>query len=72
MTGGTRFAQRGVTVKFKRNDLAVLINALEAVIEEAKYDGGLMLVEEEMRLYERLRMRLRQHDLGPTKKAKPE
>jgi len=38
-----------------RNDWAVILWALESVIEDAKYDGGLTLAVDEIRLAERVR-----------------
>ena len=40
---------------FTRNELSHLLDGLEAVIEEFKYDGGLNLAEGYVRLAERLR-----------------
>lgn len=40
---------------FTRNELSLLLDGMNAVIEEFKYDGGLNLAEEYIRLAERLR-----------------
>lgn len=54
-----------ITVSFKRNDFCYLLDALEAIIEDFKYDGGLVLAEDYIRLENRLRDRLRSHDRTP-------
>jgi hypothetical protein len=54
-----------LTLSFKRDDVCVLLDALEAVIEDFKYDGGLVLAEDYIRLQNRLRARLRSHDSTP-------
>ena len=54
-----------ITMSFKRNDLCYLIDALEAIIEDFKYDGGLVLAEDYIRMEERLTKRLRSHDRTP-------
>lgn len=45
-------------MSFTRNDVAHLLDGLEAVIDEFKYDGGLNLAEDYIRLADRLRKRL--------------
>lgn len=62
-----RNAHRPTRISFSRAELVDLVNALEAVIEEFKYDGGLVLAEREMQLYERLLLLLRKHDRVPTR-----
>lgn len=54
-----------LTMSFKRNDVCYLLDALEAIIEDLKYDGGLILAEDYIRLENRLRTRLRSHDGTP-------
>lgn len=57
-------------MSFKRNDLCLLLDGLEAVIEGFKYDGGLILAEDYIRLEERVRERLRSHDRTPYRTGK--
>lgn len=54
-----------ITVSFKRNDFCYLLDALEAIIEDYRYDGGLVLAEDFIRLEQRLKDSLRSHDRKP-------
>lgn len=54
-----------VSMSFKRNDFCLLIEALEAIIEDFKYHGGLVLAEDYIRMENRLKARLRSHDRTP-------
>lgn len=51
-------------IEFKRNDVAVLIYALEDVIEQYKANGDDPLIVDELRLRDRLEDRLRRFDRG--------
>jgi hypothetical protein len=51
-----------ITMSFKRNDFCLLLDALEAIIEDFKYHGGLELAEEYIRMDNRLLARLQSHD----------
>ncbi len=62
MTASVR--RKKVRLELDRNDLVSLIWALESCIEDYKYDGGLVLAENEMRLCEWLQERLRKFDRG--------
>lgn len=51
-------------VEFKRNELAVMIYALEAVIDDYKANGDDPLIVDEIRLRDKLEARLRRYDRG--------
>lgn len=52
-----------LSISLKRNDFCLLIDALESIIEDFKWDGGLVLADEYVRMEARLKARLRSHDL---------
>jgi hypothetical protein len=58
-----------ISMSFKRNDFCLLLDALEAIIEDFKYDGGLVLAEEYIGLEKRLRDRLDSHDRTPFRRS---
>jgi hypothetical protein len=59
----TRDTKR-ISLSVTRHDLIYLLDALEAIIDDYKYDGGLVLAEDYIRMEHRLRERLRSHDLS--------
>lgn len=58
-----------ISISFKRDDFCLLLDALEAIIEDIKYDGGLILAADYMRLENRLKARLRSHDTTPFRRG---
>jgi len=54
-----------ISMSFSRRDFCLILDAFEAIIEDFKYDGGLVLAEDYIRLENRLRERLRSHDSTP-------
>lgn len=57
-------APRDIRVAFSRHELTDLLDALECIIEDFKYDGGLRLAEDHIALEGRLKERLRRYDGG--------
>lgn len=55
-------SSRRIRLDLARNDVALLIDCIEEIIENYKYEGGLILAEDEQRLHELLLDRLHRHD----------
>ncbi len=55
---------RKIQLTFTRHDVCNLLDALECIIEDYKYDGGLVLAEDYIALENRLKARLDRYDTG--------
>lgn len=65
MTSAANVRRPRLRVEFKRNELAVMIYALESVIDEYKAGAEDHLIVDELRLRDKLEARLRRYDRAP-------